>query len=82
MGKTTLLEALVERCAGAVTVARAFGPETETERAFSGLTELLYPVLRQRVPRGVQVIVDLSYRYRQDRGVSGRPVAERRRTPV
>lgn len=47
IGKTTLLETLVERCADAVTVARACGAETEAERAFSALTELLYPVLRQ-----------------------------------
>src|SRR5438105_2256355 len=47
IGKTTLLEALVERCAGAVTVVRACGAETEAELAFSALTELLYPVLRQ-----------------------------------
>src|SRR4051795_5370653 len=31
IGKTTLLEALVERCAGAVTVVRACGAETEAE---------------------------------------------------
>jgi len=47
IGKTTLLETLVEPCAGAVTVARACGAETEAERAFSALTELLYPMLRQ-----------------------------------
>ena len=47
IGKTTLLEVLVERCAGAVTVVRACGAETEAERAFSALTELLCPVLRQ-----------------------------------
>ena len=47
IGKTTLLDALVERCGGAVTVVRTCGAETETEHAFSGLTELLYPVLRQ-----------------------------------
>ena len=38
IGKTTLLETLVEPCAGAVTVARACGAETEAERAFSALT--------------------------------------------
>src|SRR5690348_13726890 len=43
IGKTTL----IEPCAGAVTVARACGAETEAERAFSALTELLYPMLRQ-----------------------------------
>jgi len=47
IGKTTLLETLVEPCAGAVTVARACGAETEAEGAFSALTELLYPMLRQ-----------------------------------
>jgi predicted ATPase len=50
IGKTTLLEALVERCADAVTVVRACGAETEAELAFSALTELLYPVLRQLAP--------------------------------
>ena len=47
IGKTTLLEALVERCANTVTVVRACGAETEAELAFSALTELLCPVLRQ-----------------------------------
>jgi len=47
IGKTTLLEVLVERCAGAVTVVRACGAETEAKRAFSALTELLCPVLRR-----------------------------------
>ncbi len=47
IGKTTLLEALVERCDGAVTVVRACGAETEAELAFSALTDLLYPVLRR-----------------------------------
>ena len=47
IGKTTLLEALVERCDRAVTVVRACGAETETELAFSALTDLLYPVLRR-----------------------------------
>ena len=47
IGKTTLLEALVERCDGAVTVVRACGAETEAQRAFSALTDLLYPLLRQ-----------------------------------
>jgi DNA-binding CsgD family transcriptional regulator len=47
IGKTTLLDALVERCDGAVTVVRACGAETEAELAFSALTDLLYPVLRQ-----------------------------------
>jgi predicted ATPase len=43
IGKTTLLEALVERCGGAVTVLRACGAETEAQLAFSALTDLLYP---------------------------------------
>jgi DNA-binding CsgD family transcriptional regulator len=47
IGKTTLLEALAERSGGAVTVLRACGAETEAELAFSALTDLLYPVLRQ-----------------------------------
>jgi tetratricopeptide (TPR) repeat protein len=47
IGKTTLLEALVERCGGSVTVLRACGAETEAQLAFSALTDLLYPVLRQ-----------------------------------
>jgi DNA-binding CsgD family transcriptional regulator len=47
IGKTTLLDALVERCGDAVTVVRACGAETEAQRAFSALTDLLYPVLRQ-----------------------------------
>ena len=47
IGKTTLLDALVERCGGAVTVVRACGAETEAELAFSALTDLIYPVLRQ-----------------------------------
>jgi len=47
IGKTTLLEALVERCGDAVTVVRACGAETEAELAFSALTDLLDPVLDQ-----------------------------------
>ena len=47
IGKTTLLEALVEHCDGSVTVLRACGAETEAERAFSALTDLLHPVLRR-----------------------------------
>ena len=47
IGKTTLLEALVERCDGAVTVVRACGAETEAELAFSALADLLGPVLGQ-----------------------------------
>jgi DNA-binding NarL/FixJ family response regulator len=37
IGKTTLLEALVERCGDTVTVLRACGAETEAELAFSAL---------------------------------------------
>src|SRR5205807_9355484 len=47
IGKTTLLDALVERCGGAVTVVRTCGAETEAEPAFSALTGLFYPMLRQ-----------------------------------
>src|SRR4029079_1069696 len=47
IGKTTLLEGLVGRCAGAVAVVRACGAESEAVRAFSALTELLCPVLRR-----------------------------------
>jgi DNA-binding CsgD family transcriptional regulator len=47
IGKTTLLEALVERCGDAVTVVRACGAETEAELAFSALADLLDPVLSQ-----------------------------------
>ena len=47
IGKTTLLDALVERCGGAVTVVRTCGAETEAELAFSALTDLFYPMLRQ-----------------------------------
>jgi tetratricopeptide (TPR) repeat protein len=45
IGKTTLLEALAERSAGAVTVVRACGAETEMELTFSALADLLDPVL-------------------------------------
>ena len=45
IGKTTLLEALVERSGGTVTVVRACGAETEAELAFSALADLLEPVL-------------------------------------
>ena len=40
IGKTTLLEALVERSGGTVTVVRACGAETEAELAFSALADL------------------------------------------
>ena len=52
IGKTTLLEALVERCDGAVTVVRACGAETETELAFSALTDLLSSTLGLFSPAG------------------------------
>jgi DNA-binding CsgD family transcriptional regulator len=45
IGKTTLLDALVERSTGAVVVLRACGAETEVELAFSALADLLAPVL-------------------------------------
>jgi AAA ATPase domain len=45
IGKTTLLDALVERCGEGVTVLRARGAETEAELAFSALADLLHPVL-------------------------------------
>jgi len=47
IGKTTLLEALVERSADAVTVVRVDGAETEVELAFAALADLLSPVLGQ-----------------------------------
>ncbi len=47
IGKTTLLEALVERSGDAVTVVRACGAETEAQLAFSALADLLAPVLGQ-----------------------------------
>ena len=48
IGKTTLLDALVER-AGEETVLRARGIETEAELAFSALSDVLGPVL-DRLP--------------------------------
>jgi len=45
IGKTTLLDALVERCGDGVTVLRARGVETEAELAFSALSDLLGPVI-------------------------------------
>jgi DNA-binding CsgD family transcriptional regulator len=44
IGKTTLLEALVERGGGEVTVLRAHGVESEAELAFSALSDLLGPI--------------------------------------
>jgi predicted ATPase len=59
IGKTTLLEALVERSDDAVTVVRACGAETEAQLAFSALADLLAPVLGQLDALPVQqVLVD------------------------
>jgi DNA-binding CsgD family transcriptional regulator len=44
IGKTTLLDALVARTDGGVTVLRASGVETESELAFSALSDLLAPL--------------------------------------
>jgi DNA-binding CsgD family transcriptional regulator len=48
IGKTTLLDALVERCHGDVTVLRAGGVEAEAKLAFSALLDLLAPVVGDR----------------------------------
>ena len=48
IGKTTCLDALAERCGDKVTVLRARGVETEAELAFSGLSDLLGPVVEER----------------------------------
>jgi AAA ATPase domain len=48
IGKTTLLDALVERCGDEVTVLRGGGAETEAELAFALLADVLYPVLGER----------------------------------
>ena len=45
MGKTTLLDALVERCGDEITVLHTRGVETEAELAFSALRDLLSPGL-------------------------------------
>src|SRR5262245_48638751 len=45
IGKTTLLDALVERAGTDTLVLRACGAESEVELAFSALTDLLQPVL-------------------------------------
>jgi AAA ATPase domain len=45
IGKTTLLDALVQRCGDGVTVLRARGVETEAELAFAALADLLAPVI-------------------------------------
>lgn len=44
IGKTTLLEALGERCGTKVTLLRAGGVEAESELAFSALSDLLTPI--------------------------------------
>lgn len=44
IGKSTLLDALTECCAGDVTVVRAAGVQSEAEIAFSGLSDLLAPI--------------------------------------
>src|SRR4051812_7498569 len=53
IGKTALLDALAERCGSGGLVLRARGVETEAELAFSGLSDLLRPVLdaRTQLPR-------------------------------
>jgi DNA-binding CsgD family transcriptional regulator len=45
IGKTTLLDALAERCGDDVTVLTARGVETEAELAFAGLADLLAPIV-------------------------------------
>src|SRR5918998_2281453 len=45
IGKTTILDALAERCGEDVTVLRARGIETEAELAFAALSDLLGPVI-------------------------------------
>ena len=45
IGKTTLLDALVERAGDRVTMLRASGVETEAELAFCALADLLAPLL-------------------------------------
>ena len=44
IGKTTLLDALVERARGSAAVLRACGAETEVELPFSALADLLHPL--------------------------------------
>ncbi len=48
IGKTTLLDALVDHCPDGVTVLRARGVETEAELAFAALADLLAPVIDDR----------------------------------
>ena len=45
IGKTTLLDELVDRAGGNTLVLRACGAESEVELAFSALSDLLHPVL-------------------------------------
>src|SRR5215831_14392236 len=47
IGKTTLLDVLVERAGEDALVLRACGAESEVELAFSALTDLLHPVLSE-----------------------------------
>jgi len=44
IGKTTLLDELVARAGGEVTVLRAAGVESEAEIAFAALSDLLGPI--------------------------------------
>ena len=52
IGKTTLLDALVERAGDRVTVLRARGVESEAELAFCALADLLAPLLNSLDRRG------------------------------
>src|SRR5215475_3022342 len=45
IGKTTLLDALVERCGDGALVLRARGVQTEAELAFAALSDFLAPVI-------------------------------------
>jgi len=45
IGKTTLLDALVERCGDGALVVRARGVQTEAELAFAALSDFLAPVI-------------------------------------
>jgi hypothetical protein len=47
IGKTTLLDVLVERACEDALVLRACGAESEVELAFSALTDLLHPVVSE-----------------------------------
>src|SRR6266487_2207120 len=44
IGKTTLLDALVERAGAEITVLRVCGAETEVQLAFAVLADLLHPL--------------------------------------